>query len=358
MSQELKNSVYWSELVKQLDPYVPGEQPREEGLIKLNTNENPYPPSPEVIKVVTEDTVNQLRLYPDPSSSKLRSAIANQCGVDRENVFVGNGSDEVLALTFMTFFKQQLPLLYPDISYSFYPVYCKLFEIESLEIPLREDFSLDLGAYQQPNGGIIFANPNAPTSIAIDVDAIEALLQANTQSVVVVDEAYIDFGGKSAIGLTSRYANLLVIQTLSKSRSLAGLRIGFAVGNPALIEGLNRVKNSFNSYPIDRIAEAAAIASINDREYFEECNRRIIATREDTCDKLRLLGFEILPSSANFIFAKPTAMSAKALFEKLREQGILVRYFDKPRIGEYLRISIGTEEEMAVMVSKLHTIIN
>ncbi len=350
------SSQFWSNFVQQLDPYVPGEQPKVQDLIKLNTNENPYSPSPKVLEVLSKDQLDLLRLYPDPNSVALKKAVANNYGVSEQNVFVGNGSDEVLALAFMTFFKQAEPLLFPDISYSFYPVYCNLYAIDSVRVPLANDFAVNLDDYVQPNGGIIFPNPNAPTGIGMGLDAIESLLKTNVHSVVIVDEAYIDFGGDSAIALIDRYPNLLVVQTLSKSRSLAGLRVGFAIGSEELIEGLDRVKNSFNSYPIDRLAEAAAVASINDVDYFTECSRKIIATRTWTTQQLQSLGFEVLPSQANFIFAKPTAIEAAELFARLRDNKILVRYFAKPRIDQFLRITIGTDDEMSTLIEAIKLI--
>lgn len=347
-------SRYWSELVRQLTPYVPGEQPKIEGLIKLNTNESPYPPSPRVREVLTGEAVDQLRLYPDPNSSRLKGAIADYYGLRPEQVFVGNGSDEVLAFAFMAFFKQSQPLLYPEISYSFYPVYCQLLNIDAERLPLTEDLRIDLNDYRRDNGGIIFPNPNAPTGRALPLEDIEALLKTNTDSVVLIDEAYVDFGADSAAALVDKYPNLLVTQTLSKSRSLAGLRLGFALGSAELVEGLERVKNSFNSYPVDRLAEAAACVAIEDRAYFEQCREKIIRTREWTREQLTDLGFEVIPSAANFLFARPPA-SAKAaeLALQLREKRILVRHFDKPRIVEYLRISIGSEGEMSQLIDTL-----
>lgn len=350
-------SKYWSDFVQRLDPYVPGEQPSVPGLIKLNTNENPYPPSPTVLAALSADTLEMLRLYPDPNSHALKQAVAKSVGLDEQNVFVGNGSDEVLALAFMTFFQQSKPLLYPDITYSFYPVYCNLYAIEAEQIPLSDDYSIDLKDFERPNGGIIFPNPNAPTGMVLPLADIEALLKANTDSVVIVDEAYIDFGGDSATVLVNEYPNLLVVQTLSKSRSLAGLRVGFAIGSPALIEGLDRVKNSFNSYPIDRIAELGAVAAIQDQAYFEHCSQKIIASREWTTAQLEALGFQVLPSQANFVFARPTAIDAEQLFIQLRERKILVRYFNKPRIEQFLRITIGTDEEMKLLVTALKEIL-
>ena len=346
-------SKFWSQVVRELEPYVPGEQPQIDGLIKLNTNESPYPPSPEVIKLMTHDAIDRLRLYPDPNSKKLKNTIAHYYGVTADQIFVGNGSDEVLALAFMAFFQQTKPLLFPDISYSFYPVYCKLFGIEFKTPTLRDDFTINFADYSSENGGIIFPNPNAPTAIGKPLADIEKLLRENTESVVIVDEAYIDFGGETAISLVDKYPNLLVVQTLSKSRSLAGMRVGFAVGNTELITALDRVKNSFNSYPLDRLAEVATIAAFEDDVYFQACRDKIIATRDWTVKELETLGFHVLPSQANFIFAKPKHNNAAELAQKLREQKILVRYFNAPRINEFLRITIGTPEQMQRMVNVL-----
>ena len=346
-------SKFWSKVVRELEPYVPGEQPQIEGLIKLNTNESPYPPSPKVITLMTAEAIERLRLYPDPNSKKLKTTIANYYNMAAEQVFIGNGSDEVLALAFMAFFQQTQPLLYPDISYSFYPVYCKLFSINAQQIALREDFTINFADYPKTNGGIIFPNPNAPTSIGKPLADIEALLQQNTESVVIVDEAYIDFGGTTAIALVNKYPNLLVIQTLSKSRALAGARVGFAIGNPELIKGLDRVKNSFNSYPLDRLAEAATIAAFEDETYFTQCRDKIIATREWTVKELQALGFQVLPSQANFVFAKPKANNAAQLAQGLREHNILVRHFSAARINEFLRITIGTDEQMQTLIKVL-----
>jgi len=351
-------SKYWSQFVDRLEPYVPGEQPKVDNLIKLNTNENPYPPSPKVAQAISSQEVDKLRLYPDPNSTALKSAIASYYSVKADQVFIGNGSDEVLAHAFMAFFQQDKPLLYPDISYSFYPVYCNLYGIEEKRIPLADDFSINLSDYQQENGGIIFPNPNAPTSMGLPLSAIEALLQANREAVVIVDEAYIDFGGQSAVELIDRYDNLLVVQTFSKSRSLAGSRVGFAIGHVDLIEGLIRVKDSFNSYPMDRLAELSAVAAINDVDYFNSCCEKIITTRDWTTQQLETLGFEVLPSQANFVFAKPNGLSAEQVFSALRERHILVRYFNKARISEYLRITIGTPEEMRSLVDALKDILS
>lgn len=346
-------SKFWSQVVRELEPYVPGEQPQIDGLIKLNTNESPYPPSPKVIDVINHDAIDRLRLYPDPNSKKLKNTIASYYKVTAEQVFVGNGSDEVLGLLFMAFFQQDKPLLFPDISYSFYPVYCKLFGITAQTIPLRDDYTIDFADYARANGGIIFPNPNAPTAIGTPLAEIEALLQNNTESVVVVDEAYVDFGAETAIALVDKYPNLLVVQTLSKSRSLAGMRVGFAVGHKDLIDALDRVKNSFNSYPLDRLAEAATVVAFEDDDYFKSCRDKIIATRDWTVSELDKLGFKSLPSQANFVFTEPVGKNAAEVAQYLREQKILVRYFNKPRINQFLRITIGTDEQMQAMISAL-----
>ncbi|WML91135.1 histidinol-phosphate transaminase [Thiothrix lacustris] len=339
-------SQYWSKLVHDLDPYVPGEQPKDQRYVKLNTNECPYPPSPNALAAIHAAADERLRLYPDPNADELKDAIADYYSVERANIFAGNGSDEVLAHVFCGLLKHDAPLLYPDISYSFYPVYANLYQIETKKIPLRDDFSLNLNDFSSKNGGIIFPNPNAPTSMAVGLDAIETLLQANRDSVVVVDEAYVDFGAETAIPLIAKYPNLLVVQTFSKSRSLAGLRVGFAVGHPDLINALERVKNSFNSYPLGRMAIAGAAAAMRDKEYFASTCQQIIATREMTVQKLTELGFSVLPSAANFVFARPPAGNAEALYLALKQRGVLVRYFNKLRINEYLRITIGTDDEM------------
>lgn len=347
-------SQFWSQRVQELDPYVPGEQPKDQQYIKLNTNESPYPPTPLAIEAMHAAVNDSLRLYPDPNADDLKQAIADLHGLDRSFVFVGNGSDEVLAHAFVALLKHDKPLLYPDISYSFYPVYCNLFNINAVRIPLNDQFEIDPADYSQSNGAIIFPNPNAPTGMALPLDAIEQILKANPESVVLVDEAYVDFGAHTAIALVDQYPNLLVVQTLSKSRSLAGLRVGFAIGQPDLIEALERVKNSFNSYPLGRVEQAGAAAAIRDVPYFEECRAKIIETREQTETSLTALGFSVLPSGSNFIFAKPPeGQSAEALYLSLKEQGILVRYFNKPRISDYLRITIGTDAEMQQLLDYL-----
>lgn len=347
---------FWSPEVRELEPYVPGEQPKIQNLLKLNTNENPYPPSPKVVEAVQavlHAQADVLRLYPDPDATALKQAIAKQQNIDVSQVFVGNGSDEVLAHIFKAFFLQDEPILYPDITYSFYPVYSQFFGTKTKEIPLNENFEIDVRDYTQPNGGVIITNPNAPTSIALSLAEIEQVLQANPDRVVVIDEAYVDFGAESAVSLINRYENLVVCQTTSKSRSLAGLRVGFAIAQSHLIVALEAVKNSFNSYPIDRFAIAAAVASFEDQAYFEEQCQKVITSREKLVRDLTELGFNVLPSKANFIFATHSQHDAGQLAQKLREQGIIVRYFNKPRINQFLRITVGTDEQNARLVQTL-----
>jgi histidinol-phosphate aminotransferase len=338
-------SRYWSPIVKQLSPYIPGEQPRIADLTKLNTNENPYGPSPRVIEAINQGVNDGLRLYPDPSSTELRETVADYYGLTARQVFIGNGSDEVLAHAFFAFFQQSRPLLFPDITYSFYPVYCRLYGIEYRTIPLDDDFNIDLEPYTRANGGIIFPNPNAPTGCLLTLPQIEGLLDRNRDSVVVIDEAYIDFGGKSAVTLVDRHPHLLVTQTLSKSRALAGLRIGLAMGSAELIEGLVRVKDSFNSYPVDRIAAAAASASFKDEDYFRDRCAQIIESRERLSSALKSLGFQVLPSAANFLFAHHPFRDASEIAAKLRGHGVIVRHFKQPRISGYLRITVGTPQQ-------------
>jgi len=347
---------FWSPEVRELEPYVPGEQPKIQNLLKLNTNENPYPPSPKVVEAVQavlHEQADALRLYPDPDATALKQAIAKQQDIDVSQVFVGNGSDEVLAHIFKAFFLQEEPILYPDITYSFYPVYSQFFGTKTKEIPLNESFEIDVKDYTQPNGGVIITNPNAPTSIALSLAEIEQVLQANPDRVVVIDEAYVDFGAESAVSLVNRYENLVVCQTTSKSRSLAGLRVGFAIAQSHLIAALEAVKNSFNSYPIDRFAIAAAVASFEDQAYFEEQCQKVIISREKLVRDLTELGFNVLPSKANFIFATHSQYDAGQLAQKLREQGVIVRYFNKPRINQFLRITVGTDEQNARLVQTL-----
>ena len=348
-------SKFWSPRVRELTPYVPGEQPRER-LIKLNTNENPYPPAPGVGAVLREYRTDHLRLYPDPESRALREALAREFGVEAEQVFVGNGSDEVLALAFQAFFCQEKPLEMPEITYSFYPVYCRLYGVERRALPLTPDHEVELGAFSADSGGAVFANPNAPTGHGHGPAAIEALLGRVTESVVLVDEAYVDFGGESATPLVARFPNLLVTGTFSKSRSLAGLRLGYAVGSRELIEGLNRVKDSFNSYPIDSLASAVAIAALEDREHFEACREKVITTRERTRGRLERLGFEVLPSQTNFVLVSHPEQDAAQLFAGLRERGILVRHFNTEALRDYLRITIGTDDEMDSLMEALEAV--
>ncbi|WPP87853.1 histidinol-phosphate transaminase [Acinetobacter pittii] len=347
---------FWSPEVRELEPYVPGEQPKIQNLLKLNTNENPYPPSPKVVEAVQAVLTHQadaLRLYPDPDATALKQAIAKQQNIEVSQVFVGNGSDEVLAHIFKAFFLQNEPILYPDITYSFYPVYSQFFGTKTKEIPLNDNFEIEVKDYVQPNGGVIITNPNAPTSIALGLAEIEQILKANPDRVVVIDEAYVDFGAESAVSLVNRYENLVVCQTTSKSRSLAGLRVGFAIAQSHLIAALEAVKNSFNSYPIDRFAIAAAVASFEDQTYFEEQCQKVISSREKLVDELTALGFKVLPSKANFIFASHPSHDAGQLAQQLREQGIIVRYFNKPRINQFLRITVGTDEQNERLVQTL-----
>jgi histidinol-phosphate aminotransferase len=347
-------SKFWSDIVHKLTPYVPGEQPKLDNLVKLNTNENPYGPSPKVIEALKLEATDTLRLYPDPNSEALKAAIAGVHHLNANQVFVGNGSDEVLAHVFQALLKHSRPLLFPDITYSFYPVYCGLYDIEYQTMPLAEDFTIKVDDYDQPNGGIIFPNPNAPTGIPLALAEIEKLLKKNTQSVVVVDEAYVDFGTESAVGLINTYPNLLVTHTLSKARSLAGLRVGYALGHPDLIEALMRVKDSFNSYPIDRFASAGAIAAMQDVEYFVETSRKVVETRASLVTDLTKLDFDVLPSGANFIFAKHKVKDGAELTALLRQKNIIVRHFKSPsRIVPYLRITVGTDEQSRILTSTL-----
>ena len=346
-------SRYWSDFVTKLQPYTPGEQPKISNLTKLNTNENPYGPSPDVLQAMRQVLSDDLRLYPPPHAEELKQTIADYYQLEENQIFVGNGSDEVLAHIFNGLLKQSKPIFFPDITYSFYPVFCQLYDIEFEKVPLAEDFSIDVEDYQRANGGIIFPNPNAPTGKLVALDDIEQLLLANRDSVVVVDEAYVDFGGQSAVGLINRFDNLLVVHTLSKSRSLAGLRIGYAMANAALIEGLDRVKNSFNSYPLGHLQIAAAIASFKDESYFKQTCAQVISSREQLVEQMQTLGFEILPSAANFVFARHNSESAEVMATYLRQQGIIVRHFQQPRIDQFLRITVGTSQDNQLLVDSL-----
>ncbi len=351
------NNSYWSPVVHRLTPYVPGEQPKLDNLVKLNTNENPYGPSPKVLEAIRGELSDALRLYPDPNAERLKRAIADYYGVSPTQIFVGNGSDEVLAHVFQALFQHAAPLLFPDITYSFYPVYCGLYGVEFVTIPLASNFTLRIDDYLRPNGGIIFANPNAPTGCLLPLADIERLLKQNRDSAVVVDEAYIDFGGETAVVLVDRYPNLLVTQTLSKSRSLAGLRVGFAIGHPELIEALERVKNSFNSYPLDRLAIAGAVAAFADRDHFEHTRQTIIANREQLSAALRERDFEVLPSAANFVFARHPRRDAAELATALRQHSVIVRHFRQPRIEQFLRITIGDPEQNAALLVALDEVL-
>lgn len=355
----------WSKRVRHLTPYVAGEQPKIANLCKLNTNENPFPPSPKVATAIAEVLQNQadaLKLYPAPESDELRNELAKVYQVQPNQIFVGNGSDEVLAHIFACFFVKDRPLLTPDIGYSFYPVYADTFGIELVTIPLQADFTIAISDFRRTCGGIIIANPNAPTGILLSLADIENLLQHHQNSVVVIDEAYIDFSptGSSAISLINQYDNLIVTQTFSKSRSLAGLRVGMAFANVSLIEALNRYKNSFNSYPLDRLAQAGAVASLQDQTYFDECCQKVISLRENLVNDLQNLGFVVLPSSANFVFAKPPETlcngNTLTIFQQLREQGVIVRHFNKPKIADYLRITVGTAEQNQRLIDSLNNL--
>lgn len=343
----------WEKNIRSVVPYVPGEQPNKVGMVKLNTNENPYPPAPGVQKVLQGMDADVLRLYPDPTIKLLVEELAHFYHLSKEQVFVGVGSDDVLAIAFMTFFNSEKPIIFPDITYSFYPVWCDLFRIPYQTQVLDSNLRLVKKDYYKENGGVIIANPNAPTSVYEEVSVIEDIIKHNQDSIVIVDEAYVDFGGESALDLISKYENLLVVQTFSKSRSMAGMRIGYAMGNPALIKALNDVKYSFNSYTMNATAIMTGVEAVKDIEYFYECNKKIIATRGKTGERLRELGFSFPESGANFIFATHAFIPAKEIFEALRSNNIYVRYFNLPRINNYLRISIGTDEEMDQLISFL-----
>lgn len=350
-------SKYWSKLTAGLVPYVPGEQPKDKTYIKLNTNENPYPPSPRVLAAIQAAADGDLRLYPDPTCDLLREKAAAYYKLSKEQVFVGNGSDEVLAFAFPAFFNPGETILFPDVTYSFYPVYANFYGLRYETIPVDDELMIRLEDYDRDNGGMIVPNPNAPTAACKSLAELRDLLDLHPDRVVIIDEAYIDFGGDSAIALIPEYPNLLVVQTLSKSRSLAGLRVGFALGQAHLIEGLDRVKNSFNSYTLDRLALAGAVAALEDEAYFEQTRQQVIATREWTTARLQALGFHVIPSVANFVFIRHTDKAAADLFSELREAGILVRYFNKPRIDNYLRVSIGTDDEMRAFAEAIARIV-
>jgi len=351
-------SKYWSDIVNRLTPYTPGEQPKDKILLKLNTNENPYSPSSEVLDAIKLSTKESLRLYPDPESINLKKAIANYHNLSKANIFIGNGSDEILAFIFQALLSKEDPVLFPDITYSFYPAYCSLYDIKYKKIPLDKKLNINLEDYLINNGGIIFPNPNAPTGIPKSVVDIENLLQLNQESVVVIDEAYVDFGTESAVKLINQYKNLVITQSFSKSRSLAGIRLGCAFANEDLIEALNRIKNSFNSYPIDRLAQVAGVKAIQDEDYFNLTRVKIIEARKFLEKELLLIDFEVLSSGANFIFTRHKSKDAITIFKKLRESGVLVRHFREPeRISQFLRITIGTMEDMQKLISILKTVL-
>lgn len=344
-----------------LSPYTPGEQPKIEGLIKLNTNENPYPPSAKAVAALQGVGIDALRLYPDPESLALKEAIGQSLGVGPDHVFVGNGSDEVLAFVFQGLLAgrenlrvaNRSSLVFPDITYSFYPSYCALYGIDYALLPLEEDLGISLQKLPSAARAVIFPNPNAPTGRALPRDEIEAFVCDHAQTMVVIDEAYVDFGAQSCVPLTLKYPNILVTQSFSKSRALAGLRVGFAIGNPSLLDALNRIKNSFNSYPLDRFAQAGAAAAIQDHEWFEANRAKVIASRERMMQGLQGLGFEVVPSMANFVFAKHPKHDGAALAQFLRERKILVRHFAKPRIDQYLRITVGTDAQVEALLKAL-----
>lgn len=350
-------SKYWSPGIKNIKPYVPGEQPKKDTYIKLNTNENPYPPSPKVIEAV-KGVTDTLRLYPEPTCEEFKTVIADYYNIEKDQVYAGNGSDELLAFSFMAFFLKKRPVLFTDITYSFYTVYANLFNIKYKFIPLNNDFTVPVEKFNTANDGIIIANPNAPTGIALPAEKIVNILEFNRDNVVLVDEAYIDFGGESMVEYINDHKNLLVIQTLSKSRSLAGLRGGFAMGSKELMEGLDRVKNSFNSYTMDRLALAGAVEAFKDDMYFQKTTRKIIDTRERVKNELNEMGFEQTDSKSNFLFISHPMIRAEVMFNKLREKKILVRYFDQPGVNNYLRVTIGTDEQMDIFVDAVKDIIS
>ena len=344
---------YWSRRIREAVPYTPGEQPKNRKFIKLNTNECPYPPTPRAVEAIRGAAGEGLRLYPDPECLDLRTSIARREGLDVSQVFCGNGSDEILAFAFQAFFDPDREVVFPSITYSFYPVYANFFGLKYREVPMNPNFSVQVDLLCGENGGVVLANPNAPTGIAVGLDVVERVLAANPNVAVIVDEAYIDFGADSAVGLIGRYPNLLVVQTSSKSRALAGLRVGWAMGSPGLIDGLRCVRDSVNSYTVDRLAQAGAAAAVRDEDYFQAIRRRVIKTREKTEKTLKEIGFTVLPSQANFLFCSYPARSGKALLDGLRERGILVRWWNRPDIRDWLRISVGTDEEMDALVQAL-----
>lgn len=342
----------WIKNLRKVEPYVPGEQSKEKDIVKLNANENPYPPSPAVIEAINNFDCKGLKLYPDANAAEFKTAIAEFYGVKKENVFIGNGSDDVLALSFQSFFNSEKPIVYPDITYSFYPVWCELFSIPYKNYPLGSDFRINADDYKTENGGVVIPNPNAPTSLGEGREFIEKIMDYNKDCVVIIDEAYVDFGGYSSVELTKKYENLLVTGTFSKSRSLAGMRIGFAIGSEKLISELEAVKNSYNSYTVNSIAMAAGTAAIKDVDYFNKAVSMVIKTRERVKEELRTLGFEVLDSQTNFLMATHPEKDMKDYFEYLKTHKVFIRYFNKPVINKYVRITIGTDEEMDIFLEK------
>lgn len=342
----------WTKNLRNIEPYVPGEQSKDKDIVKINANENPYPPSPKAAEVLKNFDTNKLCFYPSANSTKLKEAIAKYYKVDVSNVFVGNGSDDVLAVAFQSFFNSEKPIVYPDLTYSFYPVWCSLFGIKYKNYPVGDDFRINPEDYKEKNGGVVIPNPNAPTSLGEGLDFVEKILNYNQDSVVIIDEAYVDFGGTSSIPLIDKYENLLVTGTFSKSRSLAGLRIGFAIGSKALIDVMEAVKNSYNSYTVDSLSIEMGAASIEDDEYFKSTCKKVIKTRERVTLELEKLGFDVLDSQTNFIFATHNKHNMKSLFEYLKTQKVFIRYFSLPRIENYVRITIGTNEEMDIFLEK------
>lgn len=342
----------WTKNLRNIEPYVPGEQSKDKDIVKINANENPYPPSPKAAEVLKSFDTNKLRFYPSANSTKLKEAIAKYYKVDVSNMFVGNGSDDVLAVAFQSFFNSEKPIVYPDLTYSFYPVWCSLFGIKYKNYPVGDDFRINPEDYKEKNGGVVISNPNAPTSLGEGLDFVEKILNYNQDSVVIIDEAYVDFGGTSSIPLIDKYENLLVTGTFSKSRSLAGLRIGFAIGSKALIDVMEAVKNSYNSYTVDSLSIEMGAASIEDDEYFKSTCKKVIKTRERVTLELKKLGFDVLDSQTNFIFATHNKHNMKSLFEYLKTQKVFIRYFSLPRIENYVRITIGTNEEMDIFLEK------
>lgn len=348
----------WMKNLRDIEPYVPGEQSMEKNIVKINANENPYPPSPEAIKAINEFDCNRLRFYPDANALEFKKALAEFYGASVENVFLGNGSDDVLALSFQAFFNSDKPIAYPDITYSFYPVWCRLFNIPYKNYPLDDNFRINPEDYMEQNGGVVIPNPNAPTSLGEGREFIERIMEYNKDSVVIIDEAYVDFGGYSSVELTKKYENLLITGTFSKSRSLAGMRIGYAIGSKTLISVLEAVKNSYNSYTLNSVSMAAGTAAIKDRAYFESTVSKVIATRQRVAEELRALGFTVLNSQTNFLFATHNAINIKDYFEWLKAQKVFIRYFNLPRINNYVRITIGTDDEMNVFLNKTKEYIN